>query len=304
MQALLAARGIAAQAVLIEWGERFRDLPLATPYQFNHAIVYLPEYDRYLNPTNPYARFDTLDAALAGKIVAIATPTGRVARTPDSRPGNHLYALDAHVSVSADGTIDGTSTIAASPNVDSTIRGAVASANSTHDLVERILATTAEGGEGDLQTSNPRDLSTPLAVSATWQSPHGVVFQGTEAYMQVSLGPDIERAASLRRYLSPSGSRRTPLFIGARDITWSNTIAVPSGATVARLPANIDLRTSAGSYTATYERSGPDVRVTRHLIVDRNVYEADAYPELQRLLFAPIDDARAVIVLARNEAQR
>ena len=86
MQALLAARGIVGEAAIIQWGNRFADLPLGHPFEFNHAIVYLPDYDIYLNPTNPYAPFDSLDRTLSGKRVVIATGAGRVARTPASTP--------------------------------------------------------------------------------------------------------------------------------------------------------------------------------------------------------------------------
>jgi transglutaminase-like putative cysteine protease len=301
MQALLGALGIRAEAAVVDWGSRTRDLPLWVP-QFNHAIVYLPDYDRYANPTNAYARFDSLDRKLAGKAVVIATEEGRVAHTPPPRPEDNRYRLDAKIAVDADGQVNGAATLAMSANLESMARSAVAGASSTRDLAERLLSGTPEGGFGQLSTSNPRDLSHPFSMVATWQSPHGVTFAGQEAYMQVPAGLDIDPPSQLRAYLSPNGTRRHGLIAAAGDYTWATTLTVPPGMTIARMPADVSLHNSAGSYAATYERSGRDLRVVRHLVVARGVYEAEEYPELARLLYAPIDDARAVLVLQRAEA--
>jgi transglutaminase-like putative cysteine protease len=104
MQALLAARGVVGQAALIQWGNRYADLPLGHPFEFNHVLVYLPDYDLYLNPTDPYAPFGSLDRTLSGKRVVIATATGRVARTPASTPADYRYAMVSRLAVDADGT--------------------------------------------------------------------------------------------------------------------------------------------------------------------------------------------------------
>ena len=301
MQALLAARGITAQAAIIDWGTRFEDLPLWMPF-FNHAILYLPDQDLYLNPTNPYARFETLDRTLADKLVVIATEQGRVARTPPARPQDNAYRIDARVRIEKDGTINGQSTITAAPNHDASIRAAIANASSPRDLAEQYLTFSPEGGLGEFHAGDPRDLSRPLDVAATWQSPHGVVFQGTDAYLPVPFGPDFKQANRLRSFLTPGTPRRHPIFIGATDFTWTNIVTLPAGTSATRLPADIDLHTTTGTYVATYRRTGNEVTVQRHLVIDRSVYRADEYSELERLLYAPIDDARSVIVLGRTEA--
>ncbi|HKM61236.1 MAG TPA: DUF3857 and transglutaminase domain-containing protein, partial [Acidisphaera sp.] len=68
MQAMLAAVGVRADAALVNWGESYDSPDVATPFQFNHAIVYLPDYHRFLNPTDPFATFDAADRSLADKL--------------------------------------------------------------------------------------------------------------------------------------------------------------------------------------------------------------------------------------------
>ncbi len=302
MQALLAARGIAGQAALIEWGNRYADLPLGTPLEFNHAIIYLPDYDLYLNPTNPYAPFGSLDNTLSGKRVVIASSTGRVAHTPGCNPSSYRYAIDQRVSIDAEGNIEGRASWTLSPNVDANLRAYLANATSPRELMERVLLSTPEGGFGSFKASDPRDLATPLTLTATWRSPHGVTLRDVDAAVPVPTGPDMEPAYRMRRFLSADGTRRTPLAIGATDLSWTTSITLAPGITAKRLPSDADITTQAGHYTARYRRDGAGVQVTRNLVIDRDVFQPSEYPELERLLYAALDDTRSALTLTRAES--
>jgi Domain of Unknown Function with PDB structure (DUF3857)/Transglutaminase-like superfamily len=129
MQAMLAALHIRAEAGLVDDGAQTRDLPLWVP-QFDHAIVYLPDYDRFANPTNPYARFGSLDRMLAGKTVVLATEDGAVTHTPPARPEDNQYRYTSHVTITDNGGVDGTAEIAPSANLESAARAAVANTDS------------------------------------------------------------------------------------------------------------------------------------------------------------------------------
>jgi transglutaminase-like putative cysteine protease len=308
MQALLASLGVRAEAALVDWGRRMRDLPLWQPGQFNHAIVYLPDYDRYANPTNPYARFDALDQTLADKLVVIATPQGRVARTPAVTPDQNAYRDDSRMALAADGTVTGTAVLSMSPSQEIGLRGAVAATPSPRDLAERLLRGTAEGGTGEILAGNPMDLAQGFPVTATWRSPHGVTFENGLVYMAVPAGPDLQPPRLLRRYLAPGAVRRHALLAEAGDYSWTSRIALPPGLVAERLPDDQDIRTSAGSYTSVYRYEGRDVVAERHLVIAHAVQPAGDQAAFERLVYAPLDDSRAVMVLgpsktaARQEA--
>ena len=65
MQTLLKAKGIDSVPALTSWSSSFRDWPVATSMQFNHALLYIPELDVYLNPVTPLSPFGQLDEGLA-----------------------------------------------------------------------------------------------------------------------------------------------------------------------------------------------------------------------------------------------
>jgi hypothetical protein len=304
LQALLAARGIRAEAVLVDWGARYRPYPLEVPQAFNHVMAWLPDYDLYANPPNPYARLGALDRRLSGKTVVIATAGGAVARTPDTRPETNRYRVDSDIVLGADGRIDGESTYTMDAGVETSARQDVADAASTRELADRMLAATPEGGFGDLDASDPKDLAEPFVVQASWSSPHGVAFQDGEAYFATPVGVDFEQPAHLLRpHLSTGAPRRFPLQIGALQAEWHYTIHLPKGYVPVRLPKDVTFQNGTGRYTARYARAGGDVDVSRVLTIGRDVYRPEEYDGLQALFVAVLDDVRALFSVSRMEAQ-
>ena len=297
MQALLAARGIEAQMAAIDWGNRYADLPVGSPYFANHAILYLPAFDRFVNPTNRNAGFDSLDRRLSGKRVVIMTPEGRVSRTPPSTLEANRYRYSAQTTLAMNGSIDGAAQFTMGPNAEIPARSSVAEATSLTDLAQRLLGRTPEGGFGAFQASDPRNLLLPLALSATWHSPMAVNAQGREVFLRVPQGPDLYPPEQQRAKLLPAGGRTTPTLADVTDEAWQTRIALPPGLAVLRLPPDVDLETSVGRYTAQYRQDQGGIVVTRNLVIGQQVVAPEAYPELERLLYAPMVDARAVIAL-------
>ena len=295
MQALLAARGIAAVPALVSYGEAFSPLPLWLPTQYNHAIIYMPEFHRFANPTDPFASFDAADRRLAGKQVVLATDAGEIAHIPQRLPGENTYRLDSEITLLADGAISGHARLALSPSIDSPARRMVAHALSPQDLAQDLLAETQEGGSGTVTSSNPRDLDTPFAIQADWRSPHAVALHDGVGYAQLPTGVDLEPASALRGMLSPQGSPTHAFTAGALDFTWHVTWRLPAGISVTRLPPNVDLSNAAGHYVAQYSQSGGVIEVLRHLTVEKDVFAPEDYPEFDALIQLPLADAREVV---------
>jgi hypothetical protein len=89
--------------------------------------------------------------------------------------------MTSRIEIGADGTITGTATVVPSANLEAAARSAITQQSSPRDIAERVLANTPEGGFGSFDTSDPRDLSAPFEMRATWHSPRGVTFDGREA---------------------------------------------------------------------------------------------------------------------------
>ncbi len=301
MQALLAARDIVGIPVSVDWGTRYADPISWAPYFSNHRIIYLPAFHQFANPTDRFAGFDALDRRLSGKQVVLSTPTGAVMRTPESTPEANRYRMESHLTLTADGAIDGTARYAMSPNTEAYARALVSGASSMTDLAERLLQRTIEGGFGTMQAGDPRDLSQLFVMSATWHSAHVVNEQGGRAYLRVPPGPDLLPPGYEREKISPTGKRRYAELADAREQEWQTTITLPAGLRVVQLPDDVTLDDQVGHYTAHYAQRGDDITVSRRLIVLHDVVDATSYPDLERLLYAALVDARAILVLGHGE---
>ncbi len=297
MQALLAARGIKADMVVVNWGTEFGEPILWTPY-FNHAIVYLPEFDIFLNPTSRYASFGTLDATLRGKFVVRLTPEGQTMHTPASTPDNMRYRMHARMRLDRDGTITGQAGYDLSASVATILRGEIATASSGAKMAEALLARTQEGGFGDLTYSNPRDLADDLRLQGIWTSPRAVNPQGGDVVLRVPAGPDLVSPSVVRMKISPTGPRRLPLFAEARDFGWDSVIDLPKGMKVVRLPDDVDVSNVTGYYRARYRAVDGGISVARSLMIHRDVVAASDYKAMEAVFYAALVDVRSVLVLA------
>ena len=102
LKALLAAQGIEANLVAVNADAQYTLTEVATP-NFNHAIVYVPEIDQYLDPTAPLLAFGSLPPSLNGKPV-LNIDKGILASIPVAKPDRFALAADTDYTLADDGT--------------------------------------------------------------------------------------------------------------------------------------------------------------------------------------------------------
>jgi transglutaminase-like putative cysteine protease len=108
MTALLAARGIAAEHVLINAGDTYKLPPLPAYLAFNHVILYLPEFDLYDDPTESRAAFGVLSSETYDKpVVRVAADGAHVAHTPAMNLDDHTAYTKTIIDIAADGAVTG-----------------------------------------------------------------------------------------------------------------------------------------------------------------------------------------------------
>ncbi len=108
LTALLAAKGIAAEAALINLGTAYTLPEPPTLAALNHVILYLPEFELYDDPTASGAAFGVLAPEAYDKpVVRVAATGAQLARTPAIRPDDHTAHATTMVKLAADGTVTG-----------------------------------------------------------------------------------------------------------------------------------------------------------------------------------------------------
>jgi transglutaminase-like putative cysteine protease len=167
MGALLRAKGIASEQVLISVGNMYRlpDLPVPS---FNHVMLYLPEFDAYTDPTASHAAFGILPTGSYDKPVLHITSGGsRLARTPPMRPEDHVSTTTTTASVGADGVIKGTTRQTATGVFATSARGTALQiqAQGREKYAETLLRNLGRPGTGVFEPAAPFDFTEPYNVS-------------------------------------------------------------------------------------------------------------------------------------------
>jgi transglutaminase-like putative cysteine protease len=166
MTALLAAKGIASEQVLINGTNAHALDQPATLAALNHVIVYLPEWGIYDDPTASLAGFGVLANTYDKPALHVSANGVRLARTPVMRPQDHTLTTLTKVVIAANGTVSG-ETRQSATGIFAAFARAVATAiqaNGPETTAERQLQAFGTPGKGRYEIDSPRNFAEPYVV--------------------------------------------------------------------------------------------------------------------------------------------
>lgn len=169
LKALLAAQGIKANLVAVNSDPHYT-LTEAATQNFDHAIVYVPELDQYLDPTASEVAFGSLPSALSGKPV-LNIDTGRLAVIPVMPSERFTLASDTDTTLAPDGARQG-QTVLSGLGLGAALGREAARSLERVDrqhLADEMIARDDPGGTGDYIVPDPRKLSDDYAITATFR---------------------------------------------------------------------------------------------------------------------------------------
>ncbi len=301
LQALLKAVGIKSYTVLVNWGDLATKLPVPTPGQFNHAILYLPDYNLFANPTDQTASFGVLDKNLLNKPVVIGSEKGAAAYTPMGKPEDNQYNFDSNITLQDNGEIVGKGVIKTTGIINNKMRGIMKNAVSMQKLADTLLADTPEGGTGMISSSNPQDLNQDMVTQIEWKTPFAFSLNPS-IYLTVPAGIDYFSPSQLRHFVTYT-KRLYPAMLMPAVLTWRYTLRLPSNYECSTIPTDVALSNAAGSYQSTYSQEKNTIHVVRKLIIAKNYLQPAEYEYFNQLMFKLVSDARSTIVLKKNPLQ-
>ncbi len=291
---LLAARGIQAEPVLVNFDRGFEPFALPTPLQFNHCMTYLPEFDLYSNPTDPYRDLGDLDTVLSDKFVVIGSPQGRVARTPGGSADSNRYRVAHQAVIGPDGIVSGHSVLDFEGRTSGRLRRTLALAAAPDQAADNLLHAGALGGHGELQTTDPTNLDVPLHCEGEWTSDIPIEVS-PQIHFMTPVGIDLVNPQLLRAFLS-SEERRYPILIAALEITWDFELQLPAGYRLDTLPRGRSVQNRAGRFESSYRAASESrVIVRRTLRIEQDRFLAEHYADLRAILRAAVIDMQTIL---------
>lgn len=268
MAALLAAKGIASEEVLINLGNIYKLPEPPTPAAFNHAILYLPDFDLYDDPTASLAAFGVLAAEAYDKpVVRVSAMGAKVARTPAMRPQDHISHATTSIHVAADGTVTGQTRESGTGIFGATLRhvGGVVETMGDETAANRVLQGFGAPGSGhfDLgntaETADPAETTGSFTLNDRFRAPAG-------ARTAIPFGMPLLARPGVFLLGSRLAGRQSAFvcFAGQQiediDATFDESLPMP----VPISPLNLD--SELFSYHSTYKIEGRTLKVHRELI--------------------------------------
>ena len=271
LNALLAARGIVADFVMLDLGNQYSLSGPPTFAQLNHAISYLPEFALYADSTALLAPFGVLPFSEYGKPAVHALLSGPVLRRIPVLPaGEATMTLRTVARLPDDGSISGETATRATGPFAIELRRDAAWVQATGDgaAASSQLSALGDQGTGSFAFEPPDRLAASYAVSGRFT---------LDARPDLLDGDSFALPAGLRLLarpgdvlLAPAGASGlpddapTPCYSGHQ--VEEVVLTLPPGRRVQRLPADLWIDLPAVTYRGTWTQH--DVTLTHRADLD------------------------------------
>jgi hypothetical protein len=267
--ALLAAKGIAAEHVLVNDGSAYGLPEPATMAHLNDVILYLPEFGVYDDPGSRFASFGVLDQAEYDKpAVRISDGGAHRVRTPALKPEDHASISRTRVSIAADGTASGETEQSGTGLFAMTLRSYATSMQlgSPEQWAESILRRSETPGKGAFEIAGSvTDLGDSYSLRSRFTYDERVNVK-PDADLAIPAGLGILARPGENTFGQVIPARRTPFTCAAGKQVEEIEIAFAEGLL---LPEKIDgrrIETKSFVYTADYRLDGRILKVRREFV--------------------------------------
>jgi len=270
LQALLAARGIESDQVLLNAANTYRLPQVPVVAMVNHVINYLPDFDLYADSSSEDTPFGMLPFNIADKPTLHAATYRDGTRTPAMAVGSNEQVMKTHVKVAPDGGI--------SAQVDVSLRGtyAVAARTRFRELppgadegwVRSAFQSQGMFASGKVAHEDATPLESTYKYSVKFQVERFLPVQGGGSF---NINPLFYNEAPTARFAAPANGAVDPVnesVCGNGRSVEEYQIDLPSSVKVTSLPPNAKVETPLLSYTATYALKGNTINV-RRVVDDR-----------------------------------
>ena len=265
LASLLAAKGIDSEQVLINLGNAYALPEVAAKAPFNHAIIYIPEFNLYDDPTASHAGFGVLHEQAYDKPVVHGGPSGgRLARTPAMRADDHTSTNQTTVDIAADGTVSGETVQIGTGVFAAGLRSMAVRYQTDPNAATGILKTIGVTGVARVTAPSTNELAEPyqLKVAFSYDKKWPVPLAGQR---EVPVGAPVQKRLGEFLLNTRQDNRRTAFqcYSGRQieeiSLTFADGLPLPQKIT-GRTVSNRVL-----TYISTYRLEGRTLTVRREL---------------------------------------
>jgi hypothetical protein len=264
MHAMLEAIGIDSRLVLLRT-RRLGNLgeSPASLAVFDHAILYVPKYELYLDGTAEFHGSGELPPDDRGAEALVVEPDGtgsRIRRTPDANPAGNLDETRTSLSLRADGSAALDLTAKASGPWTAELRRAFESPDERRARAEDQLGRSAFPGikVTEVEVSDPHDIERPFTARFKASAPAFAVLSGSA----LRFSPFGQQRSYVDSYAQLSQRNLPQRLPTPQKMTLLSDVELPGGFSAA-VPADASEAAPEGAWSVKYTLA--DGKVTARL---------------------------------------
>lgn len=270
--ALLKAKGIRADLVLINGGWRMSLFLFPRISNFDHMITYLPEFDLYADTTAEVAPFGILPFKEYGKPV-VHVPLDKqgsdavvVRRIPVLKPDVATITMKTVAHLQSDGRIIGDSeTVATGPFSIKVRYGAMSiQSDGAAKIATKLLSDDGFDGKGTFDFASPYDPAPSYRLAGHFETDaYDGLLHGNQFELPRGLLDGWSPGSWLMGWIGFKGEKDVPTFCWSGHEIEELSLELPAGTHLARLPTGRTIESKYMRFRSTWSTTGQTVMVRR-----------------------------------------
>lgn len=298
LQALLQAKGMASQQVLVNSGSMFTLPAVPVVSMVNHVINYVPSLGLFLDSTDPDALFGDLPLMVQDKPV-LAAVDGVPAHTPKEN-GRSSQQVKAVYRIGADGSFEGEFAVQAQGRFGEQLRVWLKglSKDQLETAVKQHFDRSRIPGDGKLlKTSDLQQRTDEFSYEASFKTQPLIRLGAAGAF---GIGPILFSAAPVPGFaqyaVKPAEDHPTLCFSSHSEEAYE--ITLPDSMQVLSVPEGVAVNNTLVSYESSYKLEGRVLHVRRS-VTDRmpgNVCTAEVNAAYREAMQPLLNDLRQQVL--------
>ncbi len=284
---MLRAAGYPAYPAMTMAGARVERVPAD---QFNHCVVARKKADgsfEMLDPTWVVFSPEVWSSAEGEQHYVIGTPEGeQLQKTPAFDPAANKIRIDSAASLDAQGNLSGTLVISGLGVAEQRLRRELVHGMAARDRqawLEEVVSRLGAGAtveKAQVDYAKLQDVNAPLRLEVRYRIPGYALVSGNTLIVAppASRHPIAQGSLAPYLYAADDDTRTQAVQLGApRMMDVKETLALPAGFRVARLPKDLSLDGKAASLATRSEVKDGKLAYTYQLVVKRREIPVEDY---------------------------
>ena len=201
LEALYSSVGIESTQGLINSGSSYSLPEIPVVKSVNHIINYIPEWDKFVDTTNPSMPFDRLAFSLSDKPVLLLDNFMLGKKTPPTQIGDNHQHVESTMKIQPDGSVEGNIhlKLKGQPAIDLRKSWRHATQEQEEQWLEKIFSSQNKIGSATMKKDDPVPLLSEYSYSFEFNRPEFILPKGTGGFY---IGPLVSAPMSVENFIN------------------------------------------------------------------------------------------------------